>query len=160
LTIFEDDALSHPVFDEHRLAVLAQLPTDWDIILWGFIYDPLFLWIDLGFSASEMRFYDRTEPFTWSDTSDGRPIYHPHRLRHAYGTQAYSISPRGARRLLGSVLPLKKQFVPFPGTSIVDQDQGIDGAMNLAYPTLQSYVCIPPLVVQRDDGVSDRLSTK
>ncbi|WP_461357404.1 glycosyltransferase family 25 protein [Bradyrhizobium sp. USDA 4454] len=160
LTIFEDDALSHPAFDEHRLAVLAQLPDDWDIVLWGFIYDPLFLWIDLGFSASELRFYNRVEPFAWSDTSAGRPIYRPHRLRHAYGTQGYSISPRGARQLLGRVLPLKKQLVPFPGTSIVDQDQGIDGAMNSAYPAMQSYVCIPPLVVQRDDGVSDRLSTE
>ncbi|MGY3698533.1 GR25 family glycosyltransferase involved in LPS biosynthesis/glycosyltransferase involved in cell wall biosynthesis/lysophospholipase L1-like esterase [Bradyrhizobium sp. USDA 3240] len=160
LTIFEDDALSHPAFDEHRLSVLAQMPSDWDIILWGFIYDPLYLWIDLGFSASELRFYDRSEPFSWSDTPDGPPTYRPYRLRHAYGIQAYSISPRGARRFLGSVLPLKKQLVPFPGTPIVDEDQGIDGAMNLAYPTMQSYVCIPPLVVQRDDGVSDRLSTK
>ncbi|WP_456734380.1 glycosyltransferase [Bradyrhizobium sp. USDA 3364] len=147
VTIFEDDALSHPAFDEHRAAVLAQLPADWDIILWGYVYDPLFLWVDLGFSAAELRFYDRAEPFAWSDTTDGRPIYRPHRLRHAFGTQAYSVSPRGASRLLNAVLPLRKQLVPFPGTPIVNQDQGIDGAMNNAYQTMRSFVCIPPLVV-------------
>ncbi|WP_338699206.1 glycosyltransferase [Bradyrhizobium sp. 26S5] len=158
MTVFEDDAVSHPAFDEHRSAVLAQLPADWDVILWGYVYDPLFLWIDLGFSAAELRFYDRTEPFAWSDTSDGRPIYRPHRLRHAFGTQAYSISPRGASRLLSAVLPLKKQFIPFPGTPIVIEDQGIDGAMNTAYQAMRSFVCVPPLVVQRDEGISDRLS--
>jgi len=158
LTVFEDDALSHPAFDEHRSAVLAQLPADWDVILWGYVYDPLFLWIDLGFSAAEFRFYDRAEPFAWSDTSDGRPIYRPHRLRHAFGTQAYSISPRGANRLLSAVLPLKKQLISFPGTAIVIEDQGIDGAMNTAYQAMRSFVCVPPLVVQRDEGISDRLN--
>ncbi|WP_249133120.1 glycosyltransferase family 25 protein [Bradyrhizobium sp. AUGA SZCCT0182] len=157
LTIFEDDAFGHPQFNEHWRTVAAQLPDDWDAVLWGYVYDPLFIWTDLGFSSSEVRFYDRAPAFTWNDTANGRSIYSPVRLRHAFGTQAYSISPRGAKRFLDALLPLKKQFVPFPGTSIVNEDQGIDGAMNLVYPKTQSYICIPPLVVHRDDGVSDRL---
>jgi GR25 family glycosyltransferase involved in LPS biosynthesis len=157
LTIFEDDAFSHPEFNEHRSVVAAQLPEDWDVILWGYIYDPLFLWVDLGFSSSELRFYNRGAAFTWSDTSNGRSIYSPVRLNHAFGTQGYSISPRGAKRLLTALLPLKNQFIPFPGTQIVTRDDGIDSAMNIVYPTMRSYVCVPPLVVQRDDGVSDRL---
>lgn len=157
LTIFEDDAFGHPQFNEHWRTVAAKLPDDWDAVLWGYVYDPLFIWTDLGFSSSEVRFYDRAPAFTWNDTANGRSIYSPVRLRHAFGTQAYSISPRGAKRFLDALLPLKKQFVPFPGTSIVNEDQGIDGAMNLVYPKTQSYICIPPLVVHRDDGVSDRL---
>ena len=159
LTVFEDDAFSHPAFDEHRSAVLAQLPEDWDVILWGYVYDPLFLWIDLGFSSSELRFYNRAEPFSWTDTSNEGSIHSPVKLKHAFGTQAYSISPRGAKQFLTALLPLKKQFIPFPGTSIVIEDEGIDGAMNSVYPTMRSYVCIPPLVVHGDDGVSERRTT-
>lgn len=155
LTIFEDDAFSHPAFNEHRTAVSAQLPVDWDIMFWGYNYDPLFLWVDLGFSSSEMRLYNRVGAFTWSDTSDGRSIYLPMKLKHELGLIAYSISPRGAKRFLTAVLPLKKQFIQFPGTEIVIRDVGVDCAMNLVYPEARSFMCIPPLVVQRDGGISE-----
>ncbi len=76
------------------------------------------------------------------------------RLVHSFGTQAYSVSPKGARALLKSCLPLRKRRIPFPGTSIVNDDLGIDTAMCAAYGSMQAFICIPPLVAQDERQAS------
>jgi hypothetical protein len=78
------------------------------------------------------------------------------RLAHSFGSQAYSLSPQGARKLLAFCLPLKKQLVSFPGAAIVIEDVGLDSAMNDAYETMQAFLCLPPLVIQDEAQHSDR----
>jgi GR25 family glycosyltransferase involved in LPS biosynthesis/glycosyltransferase involved in cell wall biosynthesis len=150
LTIFEDDTLSHSSFFRVRAELSDQLPQDWDLVLWGYVYDPLFVWVDLGFSSAELRFYDRKEPFEWTDHHSLM------KLKHAFGTQAYSISPKGARKFLEALLPLRKQLVHLPGTGIAINNEGIDSLMNGVFPASRCYICTPPLVVHSDDGKSDR----
>ena len=158
LTVLEDDTICHPAFHDHAAAVMAQLPEDWDIVLWGYVYDPLFVWVDLGFSKAEMRLYDPKEPFSWPDTVNGYPVHRPMRLNHVFGTQGYTISPHGARHLLADALPLRRRLVAFSGTGIVNESGGIDVIASGTYPSMNSYCCMPPLVVHRDDGSSDRLA--
>jgi Glycosyltransferase family 25 (LPS biosynthesis protein) len=47
ITIFEDDIIVSQQFTKRAREVLSVLPTDWDIILWGYIFNPLFVWVDL-----------------------------------------------------------------------------------------------------------------
>ena len=59
VTIFEDDAICSRNFQEESARVVSLLPTDWDIILWGYLFHPLFMWLDLGFSKAKLQSYDR-----------------------------------------------------------------------------------------------------
>jgi hypothetical protein len=74
----------------------------------------------------------------------------PIRLRHAFGTVGYSVSPAGAAALLKMCLPLARQFIRFEGFGIGIPNNGIDCMMNMAYPKLKAYVCMPPLVVSEN----------
>ena len=157
LTILEDDAHTHPEFMCYATKIAKGLPDDWDIVLWGYVYNPLFMWMDMGFANATMEFYDARPAFSWPDTQYGYSVYRPIKLNHAFGMQAYSLSPRGARRLLAAGLPLKKRMIEFPGAGVVTPDLGIDVLACGIYPTMQSFCCMPPLAVQRDDGISDRM---
>jgi glycosyl transferase, family 25 len=39
ITIFEDDAIIHKNFAALAPAMIAELPNDWDIVLWGWNFD-------------------------------------------------------------------------------------------------------------------------
>jgi GR25 family glycosyltransferase involved in LPS biosynthesis len=148
VTIFEDDTICSLRFPEESRRIASNLPADWDIIQWGFIFEPLYLWVDFGFSKATLRFYDDrvASDYRRFQSSDFFPS--AVRLVHSFGSQAYSVSPKGARALLASCLPLRKRSIPFPGTGIVNDDLGIDVAMSAGYGSMQAFVCIPPLVVQ------------
>jgi hypothetical protein len=74
-----------------------------------------------------------------------------------FGLQAYTVSPKGARALLEYCLPLRKRFIPFPGTGVVIEDTGIDCRMCGAYSSMQAFTCVPPLVIPDYEQPSERL---
>ena len=80
-------------------------------------------------------------------------------LLNAFGTQAYSVSPRGAAVLLERCLPLGRRVVSFEEPGVTFWEEGVDGAMNIAYPKMRSYVCLPPLALHAPPATSpsDRL---
>jgi GR25 family glycosyltransferase involved in LPS biosynthesis/glycosyltransferase involved in cell wall biosynthesis len=158
VTIFEDDACCAANFRPAAARILAELPPDWDIVQWGFIYDVSFLWLDYGFAKAELRPYD--DAYRGDRAAFCRTQVTPQavRLAHSFGLMAYSLSPKGARRLLAEVLPLRKRFIPFPGTGIVCEDEGIDIAMCGAYGALQAYATIPPLAIHSELEPSDRIA--
>src|SRR5262249_25525189 len=122
--------------------------------------NPLFIWVDLGFSKATLHFYD--QQFQGDEVSkfpSARLSPTALRLAHSYGLQAYSISPKGARLMLDYCLPLKSNLVPFPGTSIIARTSGIDCTMSGLYSSMQAFVSIPPLVLQDDSQKSDRRGT-
>lgn len=156
MTIMEDDVIIARNFAEQSARMITNLPPDWDIIQWGYIFTPTFTWLDFGFSKAELRFYENR-------TADGAALFQAMdfspsvvRLAHSSGSQAYSLSPKGARILLEFCLPLRKQFVTFPGAGIVIEDEGLDSSMNGAYEKMQAFVSLPPLVIQDDAQGSDR----
>ena len=144
ITVFEDDAVATYRFEEKAAQIISTLPEDWDFIQWGYIFDPLFVWVDFGFSKANLQFYDGADKskFQSADLSASAV-----RLAHSYGSQAYSLSPNGARLLLESCLPLSSRVVPFPGTGILAENTGIDCAMCGVYGSIRAFVCIPPLVL-------------
>ena len=159
LTVFEDDAVATYRFQEKATQLISTLPKDWDFIQWGYNFDPLFVWVDLGFSKATLEFYaqhfqggDKSK-FQSADLSSSAV-----RLAHSYTTVAYSVSPKGARALLAYCLPLRSLLIPFPGTDVLAANDGIDCAMCGAYSSMQAFICIPPLVLQDDLQNSDRVA--
>ena len=131
-----------------RARLLKDLPPDWDFIAWGYEFKT-FLWVELlpGISVAEIRpnfhlLHQNIAEFSKLDTP--RVLM---KLRHQFGTLCYSVSPAGARRLIDFCLPLKPGFLKFTDFPITIENIGIDCAMNGAFPTMNAYACIPPLVV-------------
>ncbi|TPL07075.1 glycosyltransferase [Mesorhizobium sp. B2-4-14] len=159
ITIFEDDVRSSFRFVEESTSIMSQAPADWDMIQWGYVFNPLFLWLDFGFSKAKIEFYDRrytNRTALFQSDKFSRSLV---RVMHSFGTQAYTITPRGARVLLEKCLPLRSRRIPFPGTAVVLDDTGIDCAMCAAYGSMQAFLSIPPLVIHDDNQASDRLAT-
>jgi glycosyl transferase family 25 len=74
----------------------------------------------------------------------------PIRLRHAFGLMAYTISPRGAEAMLATRLPLTDRIIELDWCEAVLSDGPIGIGMNRVYPTMPSYVCMPPLAVSEN----------
>jgi GR25 family glycosyltransferase involved in LPS biosynthesis/lysophospholipase L1-like esterase len=159
LTIFEDDVVTSVNFEAEVHGVLSATPEDWDVIQWGYIYHPSFIWLDFEFAKANLRFYDFAVDLSKQPTFRNTVPPQPFRLTHSFGLQAYSITPRGAKGLLEKCIPLADQNVIFPGTGIVSENLGIDTPMNDAYPLMKSYLCLPPLVISDVTMISDRVST-
>jgi GR25 family glycosyltransferase involved in LPS biosynthesis/2-polyprenyl-3-methyl-5-hydroxy-6-metoxy-1,4-benzoquinol methylase len=157
INVFEDDVVCAPTFGERAAEVVAQIPAEWDIILWGFNYDPLFVWLDLGFSRAKLEFYNRIWSGSSGEFATAAFASVPMKIAHCFGTLGYSITPRGAGILLEHCIPLRNQLIPFPGTDIVIDDTGIDCSMCGAYPSMQAFACLPPLVLHDNAQSSDRI---
>ncbi len=159
LTIFEDDVICSFNFEKELAKLVSCMPADWDIILWGYVFDPLYIWVDLGFSKSKMEFYENRVRRDLKTFQAKQFSYSAVKLAHSFGTQAYSLSPKGARVLLEHCLPLRERFITFPGASVVTKDVGIDVAMCGAYDFMRAFVCIPPLVIEDNTQISVRSAT-
>jgi GR25 family glycosyltransferase involved in LPS biosynthesis len=147
LTIAEDDGVFRHDFAVAARGMVAALPQDWDLVLWGWNFNSL-LCVDLlpgvspcvlvcdqiGLRENVERFQGSIVPAT------------PFRLLRAHGSVAYSISPGGANKLLRLCLPLRPDDVPFPIVNKLTRNDGIDMMMSLAYPQMQAFVSLPPLV--------------
>ena len=70
------------------------------------------------------------------------------RLRHHFGTFAYTMTPLAAQALLRSLLPLRQRAVGLPGFPVNITARSHDILRQEAYPGLRAYVCVPPLAVQ------------
>ncbi|TGT68781.1 hypothetical protein EN802_26160 [bacterium M00.F.Ca.ET.159.01.1.1] len=159
ITIFEDDICCALDFTQTSSRIIHEAPRDWDIILWSFNFNPLFMWVDLGFSNAKLEFYNRryqTAGHSFQSDSFPRCLI---KVVHSFGTMAYSITPKAARTLLAECLPLRKRVIQFPGAGVAIDDTGIDCAMSSAYKSMQVFACIPPLVIPDDEVHSDRIET-
>lgn len=160
LTVAEDDAVFHRDFDALAPALIASLPQNWDILLWGWNFDSILLFDILpgipclgNFDQQQLR---SSLAAYQASNIDPRAF----RLMRAFGTIAYSVSPAGAERLYNHCVPVRPMKTFYPGLNRTLSNTGIDRMMNEAYPSLQAYVCFPPLVVtENDNAASTTLST-
>jgi GR25 family glycosyltransferase involved in LPS biosynthesis len=151
ITVVEDDAILARNFLPARDEVVGRLPADWSIVLWGWNFDRS-VWAEIpeGVAKSVLTF-DQDALRENIEVFRGAEVTHaPVRLRHAFGTLAYTVSPAGAKGLLELCLPLARRFIQFDGFGIGIPNNGIDCMMNTAYPKLRAYVCVPPLAVSEN----------
>jgi GR25 family glycosyltransferase involved in LPS biosynthesis len=158
LTVTEDDAIFNRDFERAAEHTMRELPPDWHIVLWGFNFDG-FMSFDMlpGVSYCLGQFDQqglRAGIATFQQLSLSPKFF---RLRWAFGTICYSISPKGARLFRDGLCPLRPMIVTIPeggratpgGTHF--RTVGADNAMNSLYPRLNAFVSMPPLVVSRNE---------
>lgn len=147
LTIAEDDAIFHPKFAEKSAQAITKLPFGWDIIIWAWNFDSILAFeITPGVHAvlvtnqGELR-----ESIEGWLASDPDPIVLP--FGRSLGTPSYTVSRKGANKLIQGCFPMRGGPVFFCGLNRELPENGIDIAMNRLYPDLSAYACIPPLAV-------------
>jgi glycosyl transferase family 25 len=151
ITIFEDDAIIHKDFAALAPAMIAELPNDWDIVLWGWNFDaPMSFDVLRGvpclahFSQSDLRKQWQT---LQNDTI--RPALH--RLHYSFGPVGYSISPAGAKKILALAFPVKPFLYKVPRHNVEIENLSYDCVLAVLYNSLNAYVCVPPLVLTEND---------
>jgi GR25 family glycosyltransferase involved in LPS biosynthesis len=161
ITIFEDDVIVSHQFQNRAQDILSELPADWDFIQWGCQLNPLFAWVDLGVSRARLHAYGARRYAGAAGRGEFQRTNAPSsavKLLHSFGTHAYSISARGARAALEFCLPLRNRQIEFPDAGVRTPDVGIDVSLCGLYPNLNSFLCIPNLVLLGEQE-SDRKST-
>lgn len=146
ITVLEDDTVLTGDFATAAVGVLAAVP-GWELVMWGWNFDR-WLWAEVpeGVGPCWLEF-DET---TMRDNLAAFPAdRHPRaavRLRHCFGTHAYSITPAGAQRMLDACLPMTDRLVRFFDGSVYAATS-VDTDMNTAYRALRAYACLPPLAL-------------
>jgi GR25 family glycosyltransferase involved in LPS biosynthesis len=159
MTIFEDDVVASHRFIETSHRIMNALPADWGIVQWGYVFNPLFVWVDLGISKARLHCYGPKLVNTSAEFRDVPAVPTALRLLHCFGTAAYSISSSGARAALEFCLPLRRRYITFPDAGVTTFDEGIDCALCGVYPRMKAYLCVPQLAAAFDDGLSDLKET-
>ena len=148
----DDDAIFNLDFERRALALLATLPDDTDLVYWGWNFDSV-LWFDMipGVSRCIASFNQETlrKGIDAFQSSNLRP--RAYGLFQAFGNVCYSISSVGARLLRQNCLPLRNTTVHVAGLRTPVLNYCIDVALNGVYSHMNCFVCIPPLVVTRND---------
>jgi glycosyl transferase family 25 len=152
LTIAEDDAIFREDFFEKADEVISLLPNEWDIVFWGWNFDSI-LSVDLLPDTSKaVMVFDQA--MLRNSIPNFRKIKThclPMRLDKCLGTPAYSISPIGAKKFKSMCFPLSPFTLEFPQLKGKLPNTGIDFAMNRIYSSTNSFVCLPPLVVTKNE---------
>lgn len=152
ITICEDDATFHHGFLEHAPRLIANLPEDWDLVLWGWNFDSILLFDLLPGVSQCLGVFDQAKLRGAVDQYQRLPLTPAlFRLVRAFGTVCYTLSPSGARKLLDRCLPIGPFTIPFPMVNPEFPNNGIDIAMNREYEAVNAYVSLPPLVVTTND---------
>lgn len=151
-TVLEDDAVVNRVFESEAQRVLSELPPDWDIVYWGWNFNaPLFLDLLPGVSAGALNCDQSSMAQRLTHFQALEVRSRPVRMLGACGTVAYTVSTRGAGKLIAGCVPLR----PIPGVRDPHTQgpfYGIDLAMSVLFPSMNAYACVPPLIVTPNDG--------
>jgi GR25 family glycosyltransferase involved in LPS biosynthesis len=151
ITIAEDDAIFSYTFEGQAERVLALLPEDWDVILWGWNFDaPLRIDMLPGVSGATVRcnqehMRQNIEQFQRLQIA---PVLV--KVLHSWGTMCCTVSPKGAQALLNICLPLRPTLIDIPGYDRRFEAKSLDAMLNAAHTSLKSFLCIPPLVVSEN----------
>ncbi|MEC5384281.1 glycosyltransferase family 25 protein [Uliginosibacterium sp. H3] len=152
LTVCEDDAIFHPEFRSIQSRILGTLDGDFDVLLWGWNFDsPMTLSLHGGVNrcailGDQNGLRESIEAFK---SAPIRPDVL--KLHAALGLVCYTVTPKGAKKLLERCFPLRPMSVAFPGLSYRVANMGLDVVTGAAYPTMDSYVAFPPPVITRND---------
>ena len=121
---------------------------DWDLVLLGCNMDTT---IELNLSPDidlagrfSVRYPSVNQLDAFAATTE--PVA-PCRLRVAFGTSAYAVTPKGAALLIEKCFPLDNRVIHLKNENRSVPAHGIDCMMIAAYPALHAYLCLPPLAM-------------
>ena len=152
ITVCEDDVVFNRHFATAAPALLEALPEGWDIVLWAWnfdVYTAFELVRGAGLCIAHLDQNSLAAGLDEFQTQLFTP--QPFRLIRAFGEPCYTITPRGAEILRRACLPLRAEPVALPEVqgSVVAQDIGV--LMPAAYPSMNAYLCFPPLAATPND---------
>jgi glycosyl transferase, family 25 len=151
-TIFEDDAVAHGQFQQLSERVIATLPPDWAMAMWGWNFDSVVMFALLPGVSQCRALFDQDglrRNINAYQTLPLAPV--AYRLDGCFGTPGYTVSPSGAKMLIETVFPIRRGTV---FCSELDRSLPIiDLACSLheVFARGHCHVSIPPLVVTRND---------
>jgi glycosyl transferase family 25 len=164
LTICEDDAIFNQQFELCAEQMLAGLPPDWGVILWGWNFD-FFLSFEMlpGVSYCLAQFdQDRMRLGTRVFQTQS-PSPQAYKLLWSFGTPCYTVSARGAAELKRRLLPFRPSVIPCPfgvrarpGAPFF-RTVGFEVALNAFWKDLNAFVCFPPLVITRNEHATSTI---
>lgn len=161
ITICEDDAFLHDDFAAEQEKLLQRLGDDWDIVLWGWNFDSILLAApETSLSPFLMRF--RQDEMRANKLSYLKAPVHPTllRLRAAFGSLCYSISPAGAKTYLDYCFPLRPFAITIPEINFQMANVALDATMCSFYRNSRSWVCFPPLAVADNDHATSTVQPR
>jgi len=160
ITVVEDDAIIHRRFNEASERLIRTLPCDWDLIMWGWNFDSILLTDILPGVSPCLSTFDQDALRVGADRYTALEFFpQAFRLLRCFGTIAYTISAGGAKRLREQCLPLRPLTVDFPMVNPRFPNNGIDIAMNAVYPSINAYVCFPPLIITKNEHAGSTVQT-
>lgn len=126
ITIIEDDAILSKNFSEETERLIGTLNDDWDIVFWAYNMDSyISLQMPGGLGGCNLIFDQSTQekPEALFSENISSQLY---KLQSFFGTAAYSVSPRGAEKILKFCLPLRPMLQAYPVLGKTLQNTGID----------------------------------
>jgi glycosyl transferase, family 25 len=150
-TILEDDAILHSRFEENLTRLISNLEAegaDWDIVFWGWNFDSVLV-AELVPKVSNCIVLADQNALRRNFANYGavNVTTNLYKLHNLFGTMCYSISPRGAERLLHFTLPIKETKVFVPGLNRTVKNTSIDIMMNGLYSKIDAFIAFPPLAL-------------
>jgi len=151
ITAFEDDAIIHKDFETLAPAMIAKLRPDWDMVVWGWNFDAA-LSFDLFPSVPCLAHFSQADMRNqWEAIQKDAIQPSLHRHHYAFGTIAYSVSPAGAKRIAALAFPIRPFLHQLPRHNIEVENLTVDCVLSTLFDRLNVYVCIPPLVLTKND---------
>ena len=151
LTVCEDDAIFNRSFGPAGESLIQALPPDWHLILWGWNFDSIVMFNMIPGVSPCLGMFDQDRMRLGIEAfQTARLTPQPFRLFNAFGTVGYSVSPAGARAMKQHCLPFRNMDVFIPGLGRAVPNRDFDIMLNDAYPRLNAYVSLPPLIITRN----------
>jgi len=151
-TVVEDDAILHKDFEVLAPPLIASLPPDWDLVLWGWNFDTVLSFDVFPGTACAVHFSQSDLRARLASIQTGAVQPALHRLHYAFGTVGYSLSPAGAKKLLQEALPIKPFLYKIPAFDLEVQNDAMDCVLASLYDRINAYVSFPPLGFTKNDS--------
>lgn len=152
LTIFEDDAIVHRYFLQFSRHILNTMPKGWQFCAWGFNFNALLMFDMVPGAACAVQCEEGLLRHNAYRFPTSRFTPNAVKLYRSWGTVGYALSPAGAAFLRNKRSAFTTDCsLSFPDLKRTVWNVGVDVMLNAFYPTIEAFVCIPPLVITTQD---------
>ncbi len=150
MLVFEDDAyLRHDLNSQYEMLLKRH---SWELILFGCNTDSLLQLAFIDgvdfFGEFTVRYPEASQLSEFVRNNDEVGLV---RLKLAFGTCGYAITPQGAEKLLQKCFPMDNHPIYIRSENRWFSAYGIDCMMASAYAHIRSFLCFPPLVMTPND---------
>ena len=159
-TICEDDALLNHDFPCQAQSILASMPDDFDVMLWGWTFK-CFMHCELIPGLRTVLIHTSQEPSP-DERENFRKSDHysqPCRCYAAWNSFAYTLSPAGARKLIDRCWPIRHENGKITARPENFPIYGVDAKLATILQDLSAWIAYPPLAFHPHDPSDTDMDT-